>query len=105
MKKLGFWLMLVAVGALTLGCEISSDKSDDEYDSFVFINDTGKRIQVSRSGGPDWESATSFQLVGQGAERTVNLKEKGKISYTYAVLDSGEVKVRQSGREIFFRYD
>lgn len=88
--------------SLLSGCDVGSDSSDDEYAQFVFINDTDKRIQVYRDGGEEWVGTTSFQLVGRGSERTVELKNEARISYGYAVIDSGAVKTESSGNEIFF---
>ncbi len=102
---LKFMLMLACVAGLWAGCDSGSGSSDDEFASFVFVNDTNKRIQVMRDGGTEWDGAESFQLVGMGAERTVALRQTGKISYAYVVLDGGSVKAEQSGREIFFRYN
>jgi hypothetical protein len=104
-KKITWLLAAVLITGLCAGCDSGSDSSDDEYTSFVFINDTGKDIRVFRDGGTDWKGSESFELNHQGEERTVELEEKGKIGFSYVVLDSGEVKTEISGREIFFRYN
>lgn len=107
MSKKGLCMVVLAMmGAMLFmsGCETGSKKSDEEHTVFTFINDTNKRIQITRAGGEDWVSSETFQLVGRGAERSVELKEKGKIGYTYTVLDSGDVSVDQDGSQIIFKY-
>jgi len=105
MKKISWLLMIVVALGCVVGCDSGSDSSDDEYDSFTFINDTNKRIQVFRDGNEKWKGSDSFELDHKGEERTVELEEKGKIGFSYVVVDGGEVKTEINGNQIFFRND
>ena len=105
LKKISLLLIMIMACGVICGCDSGSNDGDEKHKVFVFINDTGKRIQIYRNGGTEWIGSESFQLVGQGAERSVELVEIGTIDFTYIVLDSGDVDVETSGNTIFFRYD
>ena len=103
LRKIRRLLVMMIVCSLMTSCDSDSGSSDGEFESFVFINDTDENIRVFRDGGIEWKGSENFGLEQKGEERTVELVEKGMISFGFVVVTFGNVKTESIGNIVFFR--
>ncbi len=69
--------MLAGGLACLLGCEDSSDSSDDEIHAVRFINNSSYKVVVAWSGSPDGADPTVFTLEPGDSERA------GQVLFVY----------------------
>ncbi len=100
--KAGFALLVAYALIAISACDDGGDSSAG-HSIYIFINDTGSRIDVERNGGEVWKGVDRFSLDDHGDEYAVTLEEEGKIKYSWTYYGSGQIDIVTSDNEILFR--
>jgi len=102
MRTLIFVIAAIMLTGIVVSCDSGSDETDGNYSSYVFVNNTGDRVEVYRDGGPAWSGDENFALGDRGDEHTVVLRDgPGSISYRW-FSTSGDIRIVTSGNQIIF---